>query len=54
MAKEINDVKGLENVKEHVVTNWFKRFKEVDNSLKDKLKLRPSVVEDVALLEMVK
>ena len=54
VTKEINEVEGPENVHERVAPNWFRRFKEVDTSLKDKPKSgRPYIVEDVALLEMI-
>ena len=54
-AKEMNDVEVPGTVNECAVQNWFRRFKEGDTNLEDKSKSeRPSVVEDEALLEMVR
>ena len=49
-AKEINDVEGPGTVNECIAQNDFRRFKESDISLEDKIwSGRPSVAEDKAL-----
>ena len=54
MAKEIDVVEWPEIVKKYVARNWFRRFKEVDISLEDKLRLgRPSVVDDAVFFELI-